>query len=134
MWIQQQRKCALCGRDLDLSEAVLDHCHETGRVRGVLHRQCNQVEGRVISWVKRSGCGTDPSSVRVFIENILAYWDLDFSQNPLHPNHRTESEKEILKLKRRMKKLKTQKAKQRYKQKIEELRLLAEEELRATGQ
>lgn len=37
-----QDPCYLCGADED---KVLDHCHTTGEVRGVLCRQCNQALG-----------------------------------------------------------------------------------------
>lgn len=38
----QENRCALCGfRDT----VVLDHCHDTGMVRGWLCRSCNTTEG-----------------------------------------------------------------------------------------
>lgn len=35
----QKGRCAICSRTEDL---VLDHCHETRRVRGVLCSECNR--------------------------------------------------------------------------------------------
>jgi hypothetical protein len=40
MWEAQGRRCAICRTALGLKFAV-DHCHETGRVRGLLCSTCN---------------------------------------------------------------------------------------------
>jgi hypothetical protein len=44
----QQGQCAICTKDLDLeaAETHLDHCHKTGRLRGVLCQHCNQGLGQ----------------------------------------------------------------------------------------
>lgn len=34
--------CGACGKDLDNNTARLDHCHETGKWRGVLCDDCNK--------------------------------------------------------------------------------------------
>ncbi len=39
---KQQGKCAICQRALQL---CVDHCHKTGRVRGLLCTQCNHLVG-----------------------------------------------------------------------------------------
>jgi hypothetical protein len=64
--------CALCGLPIDLSipkEGVVDHDHESGEIRGVLHRSCNSGEGKVSnavgSWIAKSMNQLD-------IENALA--------------------------------------------------------------
>jgi hypothetical protein len=36
--------CGICGTHLDL---VIDHCHETGRIRGALCRRCNVAIGQL---------------------------------------------------------------------------------------
>lgn len=38
-------KCEACGRALAHYEMCVDHCHGSGRVRGVLCRFCNALEG-----------------------------------------------------------------------------------------
>jgi len=42
--LSQHNLCAICNIDLlslDVKEINIDHCHTTGKVRGVLCRQCN---------------------------------------------------------------------------------------------
>lgn len=48
---QQQGKCAICGTDFAFLEGDqnlrprIDHCHETGEVRGLLCNKCNRALG-----------------------------------------------------------------------------------------
>jgi hypothetical protein len=114
---EQKGICPLCGYPID-SDPVLDHCHDTGKIRGVLHRQCNHAEGRVLDWIKRTGKRVNPLA---FIKSLAAYWSTDFSKNPYHYTHSTAIEKEIRRLKKQQKKLKTDKKKAEYQQRIEAL-------------
>jgi hypothetical protein len=41
----QGNACPLCARALNAVDAVVDHCHETGQVRGVLCVRCNSAIG-----------------------------------------------------------------------------------------
>jgi hypothetical protein len=45
---KQQNRCAICECELKLekNQSVIDHCHDTGQVRGVLCRECNTGLGR----------------------------------------------------------------------------------------
>lgn len=45
---KQQKRCAICECDLELerNKTAVDHCHNTGQVRGVLCRACNTGLGR----------------------------------------------------------------------------------------
>jgi DNA repair exonuclease SbcCD ATPase subunit len=123
-WRKQNRVCPLCGKEILKDQAVLDHNHGDGNIRMVLHRQCNHVEGRILDWIKRTGKDTVPVE---FLESLLQYWKQDFSKNPLHPSHLTENEKEIKKLRKRMRTVKRQNTKQKYRDKIKELQQQNEE-------
>ena len=37
----QDGKCAICGKRDELRRLALDHCHKTGKLRGLLCMQCN---------------------------------------------------------------------------------------------
>ena len=80
---KQRGLCALCKEPCSPEQATLDHDHRTGHIRGVLHRQCNSVEGRVLNWLNRAGRLTPPALARA----LLRYWARDYSKNPIHPNH-----------------------------------------------
>lgn len=41
----QNGKCLCCNIDLAISKECVDHCHETGKVRGLLCNRCNVVIG-----------------------------------------------------------------------------------------
>lgn len=44
MWEAQAKRCALCAKETP--RPVIDHCHDTGRVRGILCTQCNTGLGK----------------------------------------------------------------------------------------
>ncbi len=44
MLINQSGKCAICQKE-DYTWLAVDHCHTTGRIRGLLCRYCNLVVG-----------------------------------------------------------------------------------------
>lgn len=46
LFLAQGRKCALCDNAIaEITKAHIDHCHETGRVRGMLCFTCNKALG-----------------------------------------------------------------------------------------
>jgi len=114
---KQSGICPMCETEIQEGQDTLDHDHDTGHVRRVLCRNCNQIEGRVLSWVKKAYCTPE-----LFLENLAKYWSDDYSRNVFHPNHKSEIEKEISKLKRRMRSLKTERKRQEYRDKITALR------------
>lgn len=81
-WRRQKGICPLCKRYIRKEQATLDHCHENGHIRMVLHRNCNSIEGRVLHWARRSHVSPD-----VFLKHLLEYWAGEYTLNPLHPTH-----------------------------------------------
>lgn len=113
---RQKSICPLCKKPITKAQAALDHDHETGHCRTTLHRNCNSIEGRVLSWARRSGI--DP---REFLKNLLDYWEQDYSHNPVHPRHKNEKQKEITRLRKRLRSAKRESTKQKIRDLIKEL-------------
>ena len=42
MLVDQENKCPLCSRSFDEVKIHIDHCHKTGKVRGLLCEMCNK--------------------------------------------------------------------------------------------
>lgn len=85
--------CALTHYPLDPNDAVLDHCHTTGHVRGTIHRGANSLLGKLENNHKRYGVSLP--MMLAMCRNLEAYLKQDFSAMPLHPTHKTEEEKRI---------------------------------------
>jgi hypothetical protein len=102
---QQGGLCPLCRKPIDLTiarEGVVDHDHNTGEVRGVLHRGCNGAEGKVANSVGRwAGTGMQYDKIIPWLENLLAYLKQE-GTGWMYPTHQTAEEKALkAKLKRR---------------------------------
>jgi hypothetical protein len=87
--LEQQGLCALCNELIEEGKAVLDHCHTTGQIRGVLHRGCNAFEGNIVNAMPRNLITLER------LHNILARLMWYHSQlKPLvHPTHLTQEER-----------------------------------------
>lgn len=110
--------CPLCSMPIQTDQAVLDHCHQTGQVRAVLHRNCNQLESKVRGLFKRFGGQHQPQQL---LTNLMRLWY--GLQHPfLHPDHMTEYKKQARTLRKRLSKLKTEAARGRVQSELKALR------------
>lgn len=92
LWIQQGRRCALSGYTIALADAVVDHCHKTGEIRGVLHRGVNALLGKIENNHKRYGVA-HPMMVAM-AANLGQYLSETTTYTGLvYPTHKTEEEK-----------------------------------------
>lgn len=94
MLAEQGGVCALTHYPLAPGDAVLDHCHTTGFVRGVIHRGANSLLGKLENGYRRYGV----SKPMMFAmgRNLEAYLTRSFEANPLHPTHKTPDEKRLV--------------------------------------
>ena len=92
---KQGGRCALCRQPIAAGQAVLDHCHSEGFIRGVLHRSCNSLLGKLENNRKRYGLGDD-HAFACFLQGVVPY--LHDSKNKydlLHPTYKTEEQKRV---------------------------------------
>lgn len=88
---KQKYKCGICTGEIISKHArsALDHCHNTGNLRGVLCGTCNRAEGKVLQAAKYMAklghmSRTDTIS---FLRSIADYIE-HFNKNPtgiIHP-------------------------------------------------
>ncbi|BBD74663.1 putative DNA endonuclease VII [Pectobacterium phage PPWS2] len=87
--------CPLCQKPIDLTikgELVLDHCHDTGQIRGALHRSCNSAEGRTANAAGRWGAKSmSYSDIIPWLENLVAYLKQP-PQDMIYPTFKTADE------------------------------------------
>jgi hypothetical protein len=95
---EQGGVCSLCGKPVDLSikgEMVIDHDHESGLVRGALHRSCNAAEGKVANAAGRWGAKSmSYGAILPWLRNLIAYLERE-PQPYIYPTHMTEDEKRV---------------------------------------
>lgn len=96
----QGGNCALCGEHCGADEAVTDHDHKTGQIRGVLHRGCNAMLGHIENNRPRHKL-TSIVRLTKFLAGLVAYlYRKRPDDTPLYPSHRTADEKRDLRNKR----------------------------------
>lgn len=106
---EQGGLCPITGRKIDFntvgakSDWVVDHCHITGEIRGVLTRGANGMEGKVFNAVARwGGVGNNPAEVLRVLKNLIAYYERP-GTGLMYPLHKTAEEKaEATRAKRRV--------------------------------
>ena len=93
MLANQGGRCALCKLPVPATEPVLDHNHSTGLVRGVLHRGCNSLLGKVENNYRRYGV----RSLEAFLAGTANYLGLHITDRTglIHPTHKSEEEKRV---------------------------------------
>ena len=99
---KQGGNCAICGKPISLqvmgntSDYVVDHCHETGEIRGVLHRSCNAAEGKVTNAAGRWGAkSTKYSDIIPFLQQLVQYLENSriYGTGLMYPDHKTPEQK-----------------------------------------
>jgi hypothetical protein len=89
--MEQGHKCALCSEVIAPGEAVLDHDHKSGHIRGTLHRGCNALLGKIENSLVINRI--TQSRLHNILGNIESY---TASHRPqVHPTHRTPEEKKL---------------------------------------
>ena len=87
--------CCVCGKPFTKVDGpCVDHCHTTGYIRGVLHRSCNQAEGRVRTKANLGHKGISATDYLIGLGKFLNDPPaLKF--NLIHPTHMTEDQKRL---------------------------------------
>ncbi len=86
------RKCPIS--QADMQDCVVDHCHNSGEIRGVLHRQSNAFMGKVENAWRRYACKSANVSLPEALRR-MADW-IEFSRTGLlHPVGATQLQKKF---------------------------------------
>lgn len=119
---EQGGLCPLCNKPIDLrikGEGAIDHDHDTGRVRGLLHRSCNAAEGKVANAAGRWGAKSMKYEDLIpFLERLVEYLKRPQSRY-IYTYHKTEEEEALEKKKRARVTAATRRAKLRMKKEAE---------------
>ncbi len=89
----QGGRCAVCKQPLTAEQAVLDHDHDTGAIRGVLHRTCNGLLGKIENGVKRWGI----RNLAAFLSGVSIYINSHITNRTdlVHHTFKTAEEKRL---------------------------------------
>lgn len=90
---KQSGCCAICGKPVDPSSSVLDHDHINGHVRGVLHRGCNSLLGKVENNYRRFGVVDLMSFLAGAGTYLINGSRIPMEQRVIYPTFKTEDEK-----------------------------------------
>lgn len=93
---KQGGRCGICLQPTSPKSQVLDHDHNTGYLRGMLCRNCNGIEGKILSLARR---GQRMFDAVWFLKRLVSYWEEHNGVTPnhglIHPTHKTEDEKRL---------------------------------------
>jgi len=87
----QGYKCAICQLDLkeeQPSNQHVDHNHTTGKIRGVLCRSCNLLEGNIQHFFTRVGHTKKGTDIHLFLRELSTYLGQETIYE--HPSHKTK--------------------------------------------
>lgn len=104
---RQKWICPLCLQKINpavvghKSDYCLDHDHESGEVRAVLHRSCNSAEGKILNAAGRWGAKlVTYEAVIPYLERLLAYYKSS-GTGMMYPDHKTPEQQKQIQLKKR---------------------------------
>lgn len=96
--VEQGGVCPICEHPIDLTkkgEGVIDHDHDTGEIRGVLHRSCNAAEGKIANAAGRWGAKSMAyPDIIEYLEKTLKYLKRG-GTGMMYPMHKTPEEKKL---------------------------------------
>lgn len=109
---RQNNICPLCNTEIAEDMAVLDHSHTHGYIRGVLCRNCNAMEGKILNLANRA---KRTGTVLEWLTRLVSYETIhDTPQTHfIHHLHRTDAEKKTYAKKRAAKKRMSKKSVQK---------------------
>lgn len=95
---RQRGVCPICGKDLTRTRPVnlvVDHDHQTGVIRAVLHRGCNGLDGKVLRFTKTWGKAKTLQDVIATLKRLIQFWELHITPQTewIHFNYKTVAEK-----------------------------------------
>lgn len=91
---KQDGVCAICLNPIKPGDDVLDHCHTTGEVRGVLHRGCNSMLGKIENHMRIARL-TGVADLSRFLSRVPQYIFKKEHLGVLYPTHKTDEEKRL---------------------------------------
>lgn len=95
---EQSGKDAITGLEIPQGKAVLDHCHKSQYVRGVLHRQSNAMLGKMENNFVRYMQYWYPKTLQEFLREMADYVEQKQDKRYLHPGWIAKSKTEFNKL------------------------------------